>query len=132
MFAFIFTCGTRVTAIWGPWIGVLEHCDNAQMADLAYTISDLIMDIGIFCLPIPMVCFPVTASRVCSDGFKVWRLHMSTSKKLAVVLVFAVGALYAFLNSLKLHVLICFRAVVASILRVVFLSLLLHEILSES
>ncbi len=73
----IFLCGARPAYAWAPVALVAEHC-TAQLQFLeAYAISDFIVDLFIWSLPIP----------------KIWGLHMPVSKRLSVIAIFLVGIL---------------------------------------
>jgi hypothetical protein len=71
----VFSC-RPVEASWKP--ALAESCIDTIMFYNAVTISNVILDVIILVLPLPMV----------------WRLHMTSKTKLQVCGVFAVGALY--------------------------------------
>ncbi|KAA8644453.1 uncharacterized protein ATNIH1004_008657 [Aspergillus tanneri] len=74
-FGAIFLCGVHPTNAWAPVAVVSEKC-SAQLKLLeGYAISDFIMDVIIWLLPIP----------------KILALNMSLRKRIAVVGVFLVG-----------------------------------------
>jgi len=73
----IFLCGAHPTFAWAPVAVVAEQC-SAQLPFLeGYAISDFIMDVLIWSLPLP----------------KIWALHMTVRRKIAVAGVFLVGLL---------------------------------------
>lgn len=73
----IFLCKGHPALAWAPVAVVAEKC-SAQLPFLeGYAISDWIMDVLIWSLPIP----------------KIWTLHMTTRRKIAVAAVFLVGLL---------------------------------------
>ncbi|TGO33320.1 hypothetical protein BHYA_0252g00010 [Botrytis hyacinthi] len=73
----IFLCKTDPRSAWGPVVVIASKC-SAQLPFLeGYAISDFIMDVFIWTLPIP----------------KIWGLHMTVRRKLAVIAVFLVGFL---------------------------------------
>ncbi|KAA6413348.1 MAG: hypothetical protein FRX48_03094 [Lasallia pustulata] len=75
-FGYMFSCGTHISARW------ISFEDNAKyygaLPDLnsAFVVSDLITDIMILCLPLPVI----------------WNLHMTTGRKLVVTGILATGA----------------------------------------
>lgn len=73
--ATLFECGTRVQYMWTDILDVSTQCTNSVMYHNAYAISDLITEVMILAMPIPII----------------WRLQMSLSQKLAVSIVFALG-----------------------------------------
>ncbi|AEO63292.1 uncharacterized protein THITE_17836, partial [Thermothielavioides terrestris NRRL 8126] len=84
LFALIFGCGKNVALHWAP-LQVLEEsgCDGIT-PEKANLYSDPILDLLILVLPFPSVRRP--QATIC-----IWRLNMSTGKKLAVTAVFLVG-----------------------------------------
>ena len=71
----IFTC-TPVQASWKP--DLAEHCINAKSFYLGNTVSNLLTDVIVMCLPMPII----------------WGLHMSTKRKASVSAVFLLGTVY--------------------------------------
>lgn len=57
-FSILFICGTDFSAYWTSTIVEKEHCVNTNMLHNAFAISDVITDIMIITLPIPMVSAP--------------------------------------------------------------------------
>jgi len=54
-FAAIFDCNTHFSANWGSLAELKANCDNSFSELAAYSISDVIIDIFILVLPIPLV-----------------------------------------------------------------------------
>ncbi|KAL3463239.1 hypothetical protein BJX64DRAFT_257374 [Aspergillus heterothallicus] len=89
VFAFgaIFLCGAHPENAWKPVAVVAEKCSLQLPLLEGYAISDFILDVFIWLLPLP----------------RIWALNMSVRQKLALVLVFLVGLLYAhFVEALHL------------------------------
>jgi hypothetical protein len=77
-FATIFACGTHVSYWWSSAGAELkDHCVNTQMLEYAQSVSDFIIDAIIILIPIPLV----------------WRLKLSSKRKLGVIAVFLTAAL---------------------------------------
>lgn len=75
VFAQIFTC----TPVEGAWrITVARHCIDQIKFYYGNAIANLLTDVIILCLPLPLI----------------WRLNMSTRKKRALSGVFLLGGLY--------------------------------------
>ena len=55
LFAFIFYCGTHIPANWGSTQDWLRYCEPSEDADTAFVISDLITDVMVLCMPLPVV-----------------------------------------------------------------------------
>ncbi|KAL8760592.1 MAG: hypothetical protein Q9184_003224 [Pyrenodesmia sp. 2 TL-2023] len=71
----IFDCGIHFETNWGL-LSDLQKCLNTFHLLLAYSISDVIVDVLILVLPLPLV----------------WMLHMRTARKFAVSGIFLLGA----------------------------------------
>ena len=54
-FLFLFGCREKIYLHWAPLEEVNNQCGNPLTAESALVISDLIMDLMIFCLPLPIV-----------------------------------------------------------------------------
>ncbi|KAF2659359.1 hypothetical protein K491DRAFT_192913 [Lophiostoma macrostomum CBS 122681] len=76
-FSFVFICGTRFSAFWGPLIGFKMYCQGVLNCNFWLSISDFILDVLIFVFPMPLL----------------WRLQMSLTRKLAVLSIFMIGGL---------------------------------------
>ena len=72
----IFGCSPR-SKYWDP--GIQGHCINYTKAGLAYGSMNIISDLLIFILPIPIV----------------WQLKLATKEKIGVSIIFMSGAMYA-------------------------------------
>ena len=55
--ATLFGCGRHIDFQWGPLID-LSHCYDIFKFDDAFFISDLVTDLMVICLPIPLVSDP--------------------------------------------------------------------------
>ena len=55
LFAFIFSCGTHISANWGSDQDWMMYCGPSDQASSAFVISDLITDVMVLCLPLPVV-----------------------------------------------------------------------------
>lgn len=62
---------------WTPGPEALANCGNLNMKFLLSAVFNLILDVGILILPMPML----------------WRLQMNTTKKIALSVVFGLGIL---------------------------------------
>ncbi|KKA17702.1 hypothetical protein T310_8356 [Rasamsonia emersonii CBS 393.64] len=75
VFAQIFTC-TPVKGAWDP--AVAQHCIGTTKFYYGNAIANLLTDVVILCLPLPLV----------------WRLNITTHRKLAISGIFLLGGLY--------------------------------------
>lgn len=76
-FAFLFICEVNFAAFWTSIRALNTHCGGLLDLQLGFAISDFITDFFVLVLPLPMI----------------WRIHMSTSRKLAVTIIICLGAL---------------------------------------
>lgn len=83
----IFDCKTHFDTNWGP-LSDLERCLDTFTQFLAYSISDVITDVFILVLPLPLV----------------WRMHMPIERKVAVSCIFLLGTLAIVAGILRLVV----------------------------
>ena len=93
-FAFLFQCRLKFWANWSTALNVLTYCDNTTIRSLAYALSDFITDLLVLLLPLPMVR---DLERLVYSSIllipQIWRLKLSTKKKVAVTGAFLLGAL---------------------------------------
>ncbi|KAI1394174.1 uncharacterized protein F4822DRAFT_39417 [Hypoxylon trugodes] len=78
-FAVVFECGLNFWAIWGDSLKVenlTAHCVKTMDLALSIGITDFITDVVIIIIPVPLI----------------WRLNLSTGKKIAASAVFLLGA----------------------------------------
>ncbi|KAI4121453.1 MAG: hypothetical protein LQ338_006351 [Usnochroma carphineum] len=75
-FALLFACKGTWSAWWGSVMDLSTKCVQTLKLELALVTSDFVTDVLVMVLPIPMI----------------WRLHMSTSRKIAVTGIFLLGA----------------------------------------
>ena len=55
LFAFIFSCGTHIFANWGSSQDWVTYCGPSEDVNSAFVISDLITDVIVLCMPLPVV-----------------------------------------------------------------------------
>lgn len=75
VFAQIFTC-TPVQRAWNPTVE--RHCIGTTKFYYGDAIANLLMNVVILCLPLPLI----------------WRLNITTHRKLAISGIFLLGSLY--------------------------------------
>ncbi|KAI0970620.1 hypothetical protein F4678DRAFT_435786 [Xylaria arbuscula] len=85
-FAFLFQCGTKVWAQWAVPSVDLANCPHQTALNSSLCISDFILDIIIFLIPVPLV----------------WRLNMSKERRLGVCAVFAIGSVTVIASLVRL------------------------------
>lgn len=66
-----------MSAAWDPKLIFSNHCRDFEAFILGITVSNLLLDVIILCMPLPMV----------------WNLNLSTRKKLEVTGVFMLGSM---------------------------------------
>ena len=76
-FAILFICGTDFSAYWTSTKVEAANCTETSMLHNAFAISDVVIDVIIIVLPLPMV----------------WRLHLTPGRKLGLIGIFMLGAL---------------------------------------
>ncbi|KAF2203997.1 hypothetical protein GQ43DRAFT_478558 [Delitschia confertaspora ATCC 74209] len=76
-FGFLFVCGTDFVAFWGIPLRFNAHCHRLLAENIWLSSSDFVLDVLVFIIPLPLI----------------WKLHMSMTRKLALLTIFAVGAL---------------------------------------
>ncbi|KAL4981900.1 hypothetical protein BDW68DRAFT_195934 [Aspergillus falconensis] len=76
-FGAIFLCGAHPENAWSTVAVIAEKCSLQLPLLEGYAISDFIMDVAIWLLPLP----------------RIWLLNMSVRQKLGIILVFLVGLL---------------------------------------
>ncbi|MCJ1423249.1 hypothetical protein MMC29_001131 [Sticta canariensis] len=75
VFSEIFFC-SPMSAAWDPELVFSNHCRDFQAFLMGITVTNLILDVIILCMPLPMI----------------WDLNLSTRKKLEVSGVFLLGS----------------------------------------
>ncbi|KAK3336428.1 plasma membrane protein Pth11-like protein [Cercophora scortea] len=85
-FASLFQCRLDIWAIWGSADQLEAHCPGTMYLDVALCATDLATDVVIVCIPI----------------WPIWRLNLSTAKKLTVSVVFLLGAVTIVASSIRL------------------------------
>ena len=53
----LFCCGTKIAAHWGPIAEQLQDCPVGLTIKYGLAISDLVLDLFVFILPLPLVSF---------------------------------------------------------------------------
>lgn len=76
-FAFAFQCGTDIANWWTSPATIKAYCDNTNAVILGLVISDVLTDVMILLIPIPII----------------WKLQMSTKNKIGLTGVFLLGLL---------------------------------------
>ncbi|KAF2812872.1 uncharacterized protein BDZ99DRAFT_568176 [Mytilinidion resinicola] len=86
-FAYVFGCGTTFDVYWaGAGADIIAKCVDTQMMMYALSLSGFLCDALIILIPIPLV----------------WKLQLSTKKKLAVISIFLTGSLAVVASMIKL------------------------------
>ncbi|MCJ1456795.1 hypothetical protein MMC28_007160 [Mycoblastus sanguinarius] len=75
-FSLVFICGNDFSAYWTSTIVEKAHCVDTDMLHNAFAISDVVTDVLIMILPLPMI----------------WQLHLTTRRKLGICAIFGLGA----------------------------------------
>lgn len=55
-FSCLFECKTHFDYVWSTLLNLVTHCFDEEKFFEAYAISDVILDVLILAVPIPMVC----------------------------------------------------------------------------
>lgn len=76
-FTWVFYCPGHTNAYWTTLADEKKYCVNTTKVHQSFSITDVIVDVIIFMLPVPLVL----------------KLQMPMTKKVAVLAVFGVGAL---------------------------------------
>ncbi|KAL8696010.1 MAG: hypothetical protein Q9201_007867, partial [Fulgogasparrea decipioides] len=88
--ATIFHCGVR----WSFDLAPLSKCSERELDILTvYTATDIIVDLLIIAMPIPMVRRTGLTTAGYTDLRQIWSLHLSFRKRLAVNAIFLIGFL---------------------------------------
>lgn len=93
-FAVLFACNRNFVAWWGLSQEREASCIQINTMMLSLLITDAATDVLIIVLPLPMVCraFLFLFALVRLTLMQIWRLQLSTGRKIALSLVFAIGA----------------------------------------
>ncbi|KAH7324817.1 plasma membrane protein Pth11-like protein [Stachybotrys elegans] len=89
-FSELFQCGLNFWAVNSSVLDLATQCPHTQILDIAVCSSDVAADLVIFAIPIPLV----------------WRLNLSTPKKLAVCAVFLLGGVTIIASLLRLFMMV--------------------------
>lgn len=58
LIGFLFSCGTHLSASWGSVQDGLMYCGPSANVNSTFVVSDLITDVMVLCLPLPVVKYP--------------------------------------------------------------------------
>lgn len=72
----IFACGSHFSSNWGNGVMQAANCPTGFTSEYGLVISDLIIDVFIFVMPMPLI----------------WSLQLVTSRKFAVTFILLLGA----------------------------------------
>ena len=75
--AYAFECKTHITALWTSTEEIAEYCINTNAIDLGFGISDVLTDILVIAIPLPIIL----------------KLQMSAANKVGVGAAFMLGSL---------------------------------------
>ena len=93
-FATIFQCGANWNLNWAPISEFLTHCSNTLSQLVAFTATDVLTDLIIIAMPIPMVRHVSNwHGKSNAHCCQLWSLQIGMRKKLAVIAMFLVGFL---------------------------------------
>lgn len=76
-FTFLFMCRLDFWALWTTARAILDHCIADTYPNFTLAVTDVAADVVILVIPIPLV----------------WRLNLTTAKKIAITSVFLFGAI---------------------------------------
>lgn len=76
-FAFAFQCRTNIQNWWTSVETIERYCDNTGAIDFGFVIADVLTDIMILVIPIPIV----------------WRLQLSTPQRIGLIGIFLLGTI---------------------------------------
>ena len=70
-------CGSNAANWWTSVTTIMEHCTNTNALELSFAVTDVLTDILVLAIPIPIV----------------WKLQISSANKFALTGIFLLGAL---------------------------------------
>jgi hypothetical protein len=91
----VFACGKHFWAAWSSLTAQLQYCPVAIPRKYGFAISDLILDDFIFLLPLPFVSVNTCKFSMMgpeANRLQIWKLQLTTKRKLAVSGIFLLGA----------------------------------------
>ncbi|QKX61575.1 uncharacterized protein TRUGW13939_08727 [Talaromyces rugulosus] len=93
---FLFACKSKIYLHWAPLSDVENQCGDPLAPELGLVISDLITDLMVLALPLPII----------------WRLRVSTARKISITLVFIVGliAIAASITRMAIYIIVSYRS----------------------
>lgn len=65
---FLFVCGSKIYLQWGPLAEAQDQCGDFFAVELGLVISDLVTDVMILTLPMPIVCLSLPINLDCLHG----------------------------------------------------------------
>ena len=77
LFARIFHCGTKPSALWSSFESLNKYCKAATPVSNGFVISDIITDLMVLISPMPII----------------WNMRLPVLKRLGVLAIFALGFL---------------------------------------
>jgi len=96
LIAFFFCTLFQIMPISANWTGTGTFLLNERSMYLALAITDLILDLAILCLPIPVIK----------------SLHVSNTKKAAVMLIFGLGFFCVIASAIRIYYVVCVLGIV--------------------
>ena len=86
----IFGCEAKFAVNWGSLASQLQDCAVGLRAKYWTVVSDLIIDVLLIILPLPAVSLPCI-KQLRAKNSKIWRLGLSSKRKLAISGIFLIG-----------------------------------------
>jgi hypothetical protein len=99
-FSEAFGCGSNFQAHWGSRVDLMEYCKNSLNREMGLYISEFIINITLIIAPIPIVSRPRNQDGDDRSHSQIWKLHMSTARKIAISALMLIGLMYVFYRSL--------------------------------
>ena len=100
-FWFLFSCGTSFADRWTTVATLHSACPTDVKSDLALAISDVITDILVLFLPVPMIL----------------RLHTSPKRKMLILAIFALGTIAVVMSIVRLALFVNITELAAGIIQ---------------
>ncbi|PQE28267.1 plasma membrane Pth11 protein [Rutstroemia sp. NJR-2017a WRK4] len=76
-FSLVFICGVNFSAYWASTVIEKEYCTDTSLLHNAFAVSDVLTDVGVLSLPVPMI----------------FGLRLTFERKVGILAVFGLGAL---------------------------------------
>ena len=88
-FSLLFLCRDHWSALWGSQMGFVTYCVNTLQHTLAFALSDMIMDVLVIIMPIPMVRSSyLSQTQPRAHVKQIWSLQISSKRKFEISGVF--------------------------------------------